>query len=155
MLGRLSGLAARLVRSYKIVRYALVSAVVSLISLFLLYALDNWAGWEEWRANLLAVNVGAVPAYVLNRYWVWNKTGRNHMFGEVIPFWAMTLAGMVLSTLMVNAASARWGGSWVPIVANVLSYLSLWIFKFLILEHFIFGRVRPLFQCLRRRVDGR
>ncbi len=148
-------LLTRIIERYKIVRYGLVSAVVSSISLFLLYALDNWAGWTEWSANLLAVNVGAVPAYVLNRYWVWHKTGRNHLFGEVIPFWVMTIAGMILSTLAVNAAASRWDHSWIPVAANLLSYLSLWVFKFLILDYFVFGRVRPLFAKVPKAEDGR
>lgn len=145
----------RVLERYKIIRFGLVSVVVSSISIFLLYALDNWAGWEEWRANLLAVNVGAVPAYVLNRYWVWHKTGRNRVFGEIIPFWVLTITGMILSTLVVNAAAARWEQSWIPIAANLLSYLSLWVFKFVILDHFVFGRVRPLFTRVSKAENGR
>lgn len=145
----------RVLERYKIIRFGLVSVVVSSVSIFLLYALDNWAGWEEWTANLLAVNVGAVPAYVLNRYWVWRKTGRNRVFGEIIPFWVVTIAGMILSTLAVNAASARWEHSWIPIAANLLSYFSLWAFKFFVLDHFVFGRARPLSMRFSKTEDGR
>lgn len=144
---------SRLTRRFKIVRFGMVSVAVSAFSLSLLYVLVNAAGWPGWAANLLAVNMGAVPAYLLNRYWVWNKTGHNHFWGEVVPFWAMTISGMVLSTLAVDAAIGRWQGSWVPIVANLLSYFSLWFVKFLLLDHFIFGRVRPLLQKTEDQAD--
>ena len=35
----------------------------------------------------------SVPAFLLNKYWVWGKRGRAHMRREVIPFWLFTVAG--------------------------------------------------------------
>ena len=32
------------------------------------------------------------PAYLLNRYWVWGKKGKNRFTTEVLPFWVITLS---------------------------------------------------------------
>jgi lysylphosphatidylglycerol synthetase-like protein (DUF2156 family) len=46
-----------------------------------------------------------VPTYYLNRHWVWGKTGRSHWRLEVLPFWALSVWGTLLS--IVTAAVAR------------------------------------------------
>ena len=39
------------------------------------------------------VSVVSIPAFLLNKYWVWGKRGRAHMRREVLPFWLFTVAG--------------------------------------------------------------
>lgn len=53
----------------------------------------------------MAVSVVSIPAFLLNKYWVWDEAGRAHMRREVLPFWLFTVAGLALSTLFVVAAA--------------------------------------------------
>ena len=41
--------------------------------------------------------MASVPAYYLNRTWAWGKSGRSHVFQEVVPFWTMTPIGITIS----------------------------------------------------------
>ena len=61
-------------------------------------------------ANVFAVSMTSIPAYLLNRYWVWGKNDKNRFWGEIAPFWGMTIAGLVLSTLFV-AIATQWSDS--------------------------------------------
>ena len=42
----------------------------------------------------LAVLIASLPAYLLNRAWVWNKGGAHSFTREVLPFWIMSLLGL-------------------------------------------------------------
>ena len=67
----------------KHLRYATVSLVATPVTQAVLITAHSGFGWAGWQANLLAVTVGAVPSYVLNRYWVWNKRDANRFWTEV------------------------------------------------------------------------
>ncbi len=41
-------------------------------------------------ANVLAVGLSAIPAFVILRRWVWGKTGDCSVTGEILPFWTYT-----------------------------------------------------------------
>ena len=60
-------------------------------------------------SNVIAVCCGIVPSYLANRSWVWAKTGRSSLVREVVPFWMLSLAGLVASTVAVAwvASSTR------------------------------------------------
>ncbi len=120
----------------RLLRYAGVSAVAMPTTLLILWGLHSFAGWQAWQANLVAVSAGAVPAYVLNRYWVWRRSGHNRLWGEVLPFWAITLVGGVASTLAVDAAG-RWDHAGLLVLVNLGTYGVLWLFKFFILDRFL------------------
>ena len=134
---------------YRLVRFGLVSGVVMPITLALLYLLVAVADWRPWPANLVAVSAGAVPAYLLNRYWVWERSGRNRLWGEVMPFWAITLVGAAASTVAVNAAG-RWDSAGLLVLVNLATYGALWLVKFALLDRVLWpaGRVRPKAQAV-------
>ena len=124
----------------KLFRYTMVSVVSTAVSQFTLFivfgVLQLLSGvWS----NVLANAVATVPSYYLNRKWVWGKTGRSHLGKEVIPFWALSFAGMALSTLSV-AGAEHWGkkhfhhfGLTVLVLgANLAAFGVLWVGKFLI-----------------------
>lgn len=91
-------------------------------------------------ANLIAVTVGAVPNYLINRAWTFDKRGRHSLTREVIPFWSMALAGLVLSTVAVAWADGRFDGSLVAVsAANIGSFGVLWIAKFFVLDRVLFA----------------
>jgi putative flippase GtrA len=103
-------------------------------------------------ANVVAVCLSAVPAYFLTRKWVWGKSGKSHLYKEVLPFWGFALAGLVMSTLAVSLATNLTGiadippadrttiEKLVPNIANMLAFGVLWVVKFFVLDAYIFGR---------------
>jgi putative flippase GtrA len=139
-----AGLGARL---GQLVRYGTVSAIATTTSLAVLGALvatrTVTAGW----ANVIATGVGTVPSFELNRRWVWGRRGDRSLGGEVVPFVAMTAAGLALSTLAVSLA-ARWadasglGTSTRTLAvqaANLAAFGSLWLAQFVVLDRFLFA----------------
>ncbi|MCY3560281.1 MAG: GtrA family protein [bacterium] len=120
----------------RLARFGAVSAVVTPITLVILWLLHGVAGWPGWQANLVAVSAGAVPAYLLNRSWVWRRSGRSRLWGEVLPFWTLAVAGGAGSTVAVNAAS-RWDHSGLLVLVNLGIYGALWVFKFVALDRLL------------------
>jgi putative flippase GtrA len=139
----------RLVR--RLLRYATVSAISTSVSLSVLGILvatrAMGAGW----ANVIATAVGTVPSFELNRRWVWNKDGARSWLGEIGPFCALSLAELGLSTVAVSAA-ARWaaaaglgstGRTLAAEVASVVTFGSLWIVQYLVLDRVLFRSRGP------------
>lgn len=82
----------------KKIRYALVSMVTVPIGTASVAGFDLvglTAGW----AAVLGSCVGAVPSYMLSRYWVWRMDGKNRILQQVLPFCAISFAGIVVALL--------------------------------------------------------
>ena len=99
--------------------------------LFVLYGVLEWGAIPS---NLVSVAIGAVPNYAINRYWTWHQTGKNRLWGEVVPFWTMSFLGMVISLFTVDYADERWGTPLALALAQVAGFGVLWLAKFLILD---------------------
>jgi putative flippase GtrA len=109
--------------------------VVSQVTLVLCHGLlDMSAVWS----NIVAVAAGTVPSYELNRSWVWGKTSKSHLWKEVVPFWALSFLGLVLSTVTV-AVVEQYNDSTPAIqAANLGAFGVLWVGKFLLLHYVLF-----------------
>lgn len=125
----------------KLIRYATVSAISALVSLLVLTLVYGVLRlWSAVPSTLFANIVAGFPSYYLNRQWVWGKTGRSHLWREVLPFWTLSIAGIALS--IVTAALARDFGqrhhlehlvfTAVVVGANIAAFGLLWVLKFLI-----------------------
>jgi len=144
-LRRQRSLGTLLARRGQLLRYAGVSLISTVTSLIVLGVLVGVAAVGAVAANVIATGVGTVPSFELNRRWVWARTGKRSVVREVIPFSALSLAGLFLSTLAVRAVSelsARSG----PLVhtgsvelANLSAYGSLWVLQFLLLDRVLFS----------------
>lgn len=55
-------------------------------------------------ASIVGWSAGAVLNYGLNRWWVWGHRGRADPVRELLPYWAVTLATLVLSAWATGAA---------------------------------------------------
>lgn len=121
----------------KYVSASIAGVIVGQSTLFISSS-DALLGWDPVIGNFLAATIGAVPNYAINRYWTWNKRGKNHLWKEVVPFWGLTIAGLLMSTLMVAYAEAEFGSQLAIQVANLAGYGSVWIIKLLVLEHVLF-----------------
>jgi putative flippase GtrA len=129
----------------KKIRYALVSVVAVPIGTVAV-AVFNVAGLTAGWAAVCGNSVGAVPSYLLNRYWVWGKTGTNHLFSEILPFWVITLIGIALSLVVAHEAGRITrehgiGGALrilILLVANVAGFGVLWVAKYILFNKMLF-----------------
>ena len=123
----------------KIYRYVLVSALSLVIGQSVLYLFFKVAGFNAALSNLLCVTLSTIPNYMLNRYWVWGKSGPHDITKEIAPYWIIAFSGLGLSTFFVFLANRIWD-SWVVVnCANLSAYGSLWILKFIILDRYLFN----------------
>ncbi len=99
-------------------------------------------------SSIVAVAVGTVPSYELNRRWTWRKSGPSHLWREIVPFWVMSFIGLVFSTLCVFLAE-RWADDRdlskgrTALLLNLSSLAAfglLWVAKFLIINHLLFHK---------------
>ena len=137
---RLIGTAVDIVKRdpAKIMRFVAVALVTVPIGTVLLWLFLR-ADLRPVVANLFAVTLSTIPNYLLNRYWVWNKSGPNSVAREIAPFWAMAFLGLALSTFVIWIASKFTDIELVFLAAQFCSFGVLWVFKFFILERFLFG----------------
>lgn len=144
----------------KLFRYTMVSVVSVLVSQVVLVFAHGGLGWSGRSSNILAVAVGTVPSYELNRRWAWGVSGRSHLLKEVVPFWALSFLGLVFSTLTVGFAeerlidedTARLVSTIIVSGANLGAFGVLWVGKFVIFNKVLFAS-HP--EDLPPALDGR
>jgi putative flippase GtrA len=124
-----------------------VSVITTLVSVTTLTVAVLGFGIAAWLANVTATAVGTVPSYRLNRRWTWGKRDPSDLWREVLPFWVLSFAGLVLSTIAV-ALTATWihgahlGSPVLRTGAILTAHLSgfgiLWIAQFVLLDRVLF-----------------
>jgi putative flippase GtrA len=130
----------------KMVRYTLISAICVVISIIVLAFTKGLLGWPALWANIFACAVATVPSYELNRKWAWGKSGKSHLWREVVPFWALAFIGLAFSTWSAVGAEAlakhrHLGHASQTVlveIAVLMSYAVLWIGKFVIFNKVLF-----------------
>jgi putative flippase GtrA len=123
----------------KAFRYSLISVANTLATVPLLILLYQGFHWSGWLSNVVAVAVLTPPVYWANRAWVWNKRTAHSMTREILPFWGMAALGLVLSTIAVATVDQYTHSAYVIALASVAAFGLLWVAKFLVLEHVMFG----------------
>ncbi len=130
-------------------RYSAVSIAVVAVDQVVLYVCFGMFGWSTTQANLFAFALLTGPAFLVNRRWVWGdgSTGPRLMM-QVVPFWLLGIAGLLLSmwaTGVVAARSASLADRYVQAlfvnVASVAAYGLVWGVKFVVLTTFVFKPV--------------
>lgn len=128
------------------IRYMATSGIGVVLTQLMLAFLLHVLEWRSGVSNVVAVSVVSIPAFLLNKYWVWGKRGRAHMRREVLPFWLFTVAGLALSTLFVVAAAKATtstanphGNPLAVQAANIAGFGVLWVLKYLFLDKIMFG----------------
>jgi putative flippase GtrA len=123
----------------KLLRFGAVSTFNVVFGQSLLYAAQTVLSWPAVGSNVFSVTVSAVPAYLLSRYWVWQKRGRNHLMKEVLPFWILAILGFLLSTFAVWFVERRWDPQPLFInLTNLAAFGVVWTSKFFILDRYLF-----------------
>ena len=126
----------------RLMRYAGVSVISVVVGQTLLFVLYQLLNWDAVVANLAAAAIGAVPAYILNRYWVWEKSGQNQLWAEIVPFWGMAVLGAAFSTLTI-ALVRNWSDHWLAINgASLFAFGLVWIAKYFVLDNLLFAAAK-------------
>ena len=130
-------------RGLKAMRYSMVSVVGVAVHQLVLLTAVVVADLDGVPANILAASVAAIPAFMLNKRWVWGKSSRAHWRREVLPFWVFTILGVLVSTAFVWMAE-EWSGSAIVIaLASIAGFGVLWVAKFLFLDQWMFAGDEP------------
>ena len=124
---------------------SVISTVLTLAMLYIFFRVLKVGSAAE--SNLLATSIATAPAYWLNRTWTWGKTGKSHMMKEVVPFWTIAIAGVLLSTGAVHLAAveahhlthSKMGVTILVEFANFFTYGVLWVGKFTIFNRYLFN----------------
>jgi len=131
----------------KLVKYSMVSMISVVVSQIVLYVTYTVTG-NAVLSNIVAVAVGTLPSYELNRRWTWRKNGPSHLWREIVPFWVMSFIGLVFSTACVFFAE-RWAEGHnvrehpkklLLLAANLGAFGVLWVGKFLVINRLLFHR---------------
>lgn len=125
-----------------VLRYLATSIINVVNHQVLLQVAVRWWGWSGGWANVFAAVVAALPAYLLSRYWVWQVDGRPNLRTEVIPFWSISLIGLLASTATATAADALFERPIMISVGSLVGYFIVWVLKFLVLDR-LFNQAGP------------
>ncbi|MHB8439260.1 MAG: GtrA family protein [Acidimicrobiales bacterium] len=146
----------------KLFRYTMVSVISTAVSLGTLELVFGvFRLWSEVPSTLFANLVATVPSYYLNRSWAWGKSGRSHLWKEVLPFWVLAVIGWTLSIATSAAAHSfsvnhHFGHDLRTLVveaANIAAFGVLWIGKFLIFNRMF--HIGPMADDTEDEVEAR
>ena len=124
----------------RLVGYSTVSVCTVVVTQAVLVVAYSVLGWPAVAANVVAVCIAAGPAYYANRRWVWSRTDRHSVSGEILPFWVYSLAGLGISSLLVALADRWWQSTVAVSAANLIGFGVLWAGKFILLDRVLFAR---------------
>jgi putative flippase GtrA len=127
----------------KLIRYSMVSVISALTSLVILTIIFGVLRlWGEVVSTLVANILAGIPSYYLNRQWVWKKSGRSHIWRELLPFWVMSITGILFALFTASLARnfanthhlEHLARTVLVVGANITAFGILWVLKFLILN---------------------
>jgi putative flippase GtrA len=127
-------------------RYTGASVVAGIIS-EVVFVVVYWFGVIPLVASLLAFVAGAVPNYLMNRYWAWQRRGRPDRTRELLPYVVIVIVTAVTAILVTTAAD-RWvrdhvaaHALQVTLVATAFlaTYGTMFVLKFVLFDRFIFA----------------
>jgi putative flippase GtrA len=141
----------------RIARCLGVSVISTIVSVTMLAATTLGFGLQAWLANVLATAVATVPSYHLNRRWTWGKRDASDLWREIMPFWLLSFAGLVLSTVAVALTDSWLHGvhlgqpfdTLLIITAHLSGFGILWVAQFVLLERILFVDRAPAVESPR------
>jgi putative flippase GtrA len=131
----------------KLLRYSAASVVSVVISVAFLILFYGPLRLGAVLSSTLATAVATVPSYQLNRRWAWGKSGRGHIWREVVPFWALAFVGWAFSTYSVrltesalksNHSMAHVEKTGIVALVYLAAFGVLWVAKFIIFNKLMF-----------------
>ncbi|MHB8657531.1 MAG: GtrA family protein [Solirubrobacteraceae bacterium] len=142
----------------KITRYALGS-VFALLTSIVVFALLYVTGASTTACSIGAFVAGAIPNWVLNRRWAWQRSGRVHFLREIVGYLSVSVLALVLSSLATGWMQTQVQGipahRGIRVALVTLSYVAvqaiLFVGKFLVYEHWVFYGESRLRAAVRSR----
>lgn len=126
----------------KALRYCGVSAVNVTVGVAVLAVCHGVLGWPALGANIAAWMVGTVPAYLLSRAWVWQRSGPHRLGGEVATFWVIALVGLALSSATVAVVERLTDRTVLVVAGNLAAYGTVWVGKYVICDQVLWPSSR-------------
>jgi len=127
----------------KAFRYLAVSLIGTVLTQAQIWYYLNQLHWNGALANFVAVMISTFPGYLLSRYWIWGDRDKSSWRREAVPFWVLSLAGLLLSTLFAGLADHFFDSTWIVMLANMAGFGVLWLAKFVILDESLFKSTNP------------
>ena len=130
----------------RLMKYGLGSVVAALSSA-VAFALCYAAGLHTTPASAVAFVAGAIPNYVLNRRWAWQRTGRVDVWREIVIYTVVSLISFLASAAATGATSRAVAHldtssatrTLLVTGAYVATYAALFFAKFLCFEVYVFA----------------
>jgi putative flippase GtrA len=124
-------------------RYTMVSVVAVPVGLFFDFVVLHFFHWSPWWSGLFGAGMGAIPSYYLNRAWAWGKTGRSHLWKEIVPFWVIALLSTIFAAWTQSEAGHhvdkhKLSGQVVILGAYLAGFGVLWVVKYVIFNELLF-----------------
>lgn len=121
-----------------------VSTACSQLTLVLLFGLFDASATVSGAVAFVA---GAIPNFLIHRFWTWRRSGPVAMRRELVPYLAViTFSGLVavgittgVDRLLGNAIADHALRTAVIAVVYGLSYLPVFVLKFALLDRLVFG----------------
>ncbi|GAA4223981.1 hypothetical protein GCM10022254_02450 [Actinomadura meridiana] len=146
---------ARARRGFRLIftRYTVGSVLAAVASEATLLATYGLGLLGAGTASVAAWTAGAALNYVLNRWWAWGRRGRASLWRELVPYWVIAVASMVLSAAATDGAARMLdsdSGSLRTVVvggAFLAVYAVMFVVKFVLFHYFVFApapATRPL-----------
>jgi putative flippase GtrA len=129
----------------RIIRYGSVSAISTVTSLTILGVLVGFFGFPALWSNVIAIAIGTVPSFELNRRWVWSQSTRRSLLRQALPYCLLSFSGLIVSSIAVHVAadatshSTRLVHTVAVEFANFGAYGVLWLFQFVLCDRILFA----------------
>jgi putative flippase GtrA len=126
-------------------RYTGASVIAGIIS-EVVFVVTYWFAANPLVASLIAFVAGAVPNYLMNRYWAWQRRGRPDRSRELLPYVVIVIVTALIAVLVTTAAD-RWVREHVTAhalqvtlvaIAFLATYGTMFVLKFVLFDRFIF-----------------
>lgn len=134
---------------------SMVAAVCSQLTFLLLFGV---LGASAAVSGTVAFLAGAVPNFVIHRFWTWQRSGRRGMRREVVRYVAVITVNGLLATA-VTAGADRLVGTAIDdhalrtaLLAVIFgaSYVLLFVLKFALLDRLVFSSAEDPTRRTRR-----
>ena len=152
---------SRSAHAAKVTKYA-IGSMIALLTSIVVFALMYVAlgGKHTTICSIGAFVAGAIPNWILNRRWAWKIQGRVEFLREIVAY--IAISGVVLVASSIGTGAMQ---SWVKVHvtphhgirvilvtgAYVFVQAVLFVLKFLVYEHWVFGGRSRLRAAVRSR----
>ncbi len=131
-----------------LMKYAASSVITTVLTwVIIIITFDIMKILSAGASSFVASACMIPPSYYLNRKWAWGKSGKSHLWKEIVPFWVIALTGLALATVSGEYAAvlahhitkSRNVATLFVGAANFMSYGILWSIRFVILNKLLFS----------------